>query len=249
MDDSLLDALNAHSGIVSLVGAGGKKTTMYQIASSHPGRVLLSSTSHMYPYDERYVDTILTVTDEPPAVEVLAQSRVIAIGGKTETPKRIGGIAPPLVQQCYLHGEFDIAVIKADGARARSVKSPGPHEPIIPPGTSTVIPIVSANVIGRPLNDRIAHRPERLTELLGVAIGETITAQHVGQLIAHPNGLMKGVGPATVIPLINMVDDDDTQVRAKDAAEIALALSDVADRIVLASMRDGRLVDVVKRGT
>ena len=61
MNAELVSALGATRGIVCLVGAGGKKTTMYALARAHPGRVLLSSTSHMYPYDRNKIDYAVTL--------------------------------------------------------------------------------------------------------------------------------------------------------------------------------------------
>ena len=42
----LIDALGAHSGIVCAVGAGGKKSVLYQLAREHPGRYALTATVH-----------------------------------------------------------------------------------------------------------------------------------------------------------------------------------------------------------
>ena len=46
MTTDLLDALVAHRGLVCLVGAGGKKTTLYRLAGEHPGRVGITATVH-----------------------------------------------------------------------------------------------------------------------------------------------------------------------------------------------------------
>jgi len=233
-------------GIVCLVGAGGKKTTMYALSRAHPGRVLLSSTSHMYPYEQDRVDLLVTLA-EADALPDLKAHRVVAIAGATQTPKRVGGLPAERIRDIYRDGGFDLCVIKADGARARWIKSPGDHEPAIPPFADTVIPIVSAQVIGRPLDDGIAHRPERLAQLIGIELGEIITPQHIADLLSHPNGSLKGVGEADVVPLINMVDDEDIHRIAREAASAALAQTDRISRIVLASMKHARLVEIVER--
>ena len=247
MTEDLATALAATSGIVCLVGAGGKKTTMYALARAHPGRVLLSSTSHMYEYDRDQVDVALTLADPTEPLPDFAEHRIVAVAAATATPKRVGGLAAEQIQSVYAAGQFDLCIIKADGARARWIKSPGPHEPLIPAFADTVIPVVSAQVIGRSLDDRIAHRPERLTALLGIKLGEAITPQHVSDLLSHPEGALKGVGGANVIPLINMVDSADIQGVARDVALATLAQTDRISRIVLASMREGRLVEVIER--
>ena len=247
MSEDLTAALAATHGVICLVGAGGKKTTMYALARQHPGRVLLSSTSHMYEYDGDEVDIALTLAEPTAPLPDLAEHRVVAVAVATDTRKRVGGLEAEQIQSIFAKGHFDLCIIKADGARARWIKSPGPHEPLIPAFADTVIPVVSAQVIGRRLDDRIAHRPERLTELLGIEIGETITPRHVSDLLAHSEGSLKGVGSARVIPLINMVDNVAIQAVAREVALAAMAQTDRISRIVLASMRDRRLVEVIER--
>ena len=239
MNEDLVAALGATRGIVCLVGAGGKKTTMYALARAHPGRVLLSSTSHMYEYDLDQVDVAVTLADPNDPLPNFTQHRVVAIASATDTHKRVGGLAAERIKKIYTAGGFDVCIIKADGARARWIKTPGPHEP--------VIPAFAEQVIGRSLDDQIAHRPERLTQLLGIKLGETITQQHLADLISHADGALKGTGKSNVIPLINMVDTDAIHGQAREVAVAALAQTDRISRIVLASMRDGSLIEVVER--
>jgi probable selenium-dependent hydroxylase accessory protein YqeC len=243
----LIEALGAKRGIVCVVGAGGKKTTMYALSEAHPGRVLLSSTSHMYPYERDRVDHLVTLESADSTLPELGGYRVVAIAGATETPKRVGGLPASVIRDIYRDGGFDLCIIKADGARARWIKSPGDHEPAIPPFADTVIPIVSAQVIGKPLDDDIAHRPERLTQLIDIEMGEIITSRHIADLLSHTGGSLKGVGEADVVPLINMVDDEEIQAVARDAAIAALNQTDRISRIVLASMKHARLVEIIER--
>ena len=43
----LVDALEARSGLVCFVGAGGKKTILYRLGAAHPGRVGITATVHI----------------------------------------------------------------------------------------------------------------------------------------------------------------------------------------------------------
>ncbi len=247
MTNTLPEALGAQRGFVCLVGAGGKKSTMYALAAAHRGRVLLSSTSHMYPYDRARVDQIVTLSDPQARVPATDDARVVAIATDIATPKRVGGLAAERLRDIARERRFDVCVVKADGARARWIKAPGEYEPVIPGFASTVIPVVSIKAVGRPLDDRIAHRPERLTALLGIAPGARIEAGHVAALLAHPRGALQGVGGARVIPLINMVDDAELQLIARKVARAALAQSERFSSIILGSMKAGRIVEIVTR--
>ena len=243
--DPLLTDLHATGGVVCLVGAGGKKTTMYSLAALHPGRVALSSTSHMYVYDQKCVDHVVQV--EEGGTFEQGSGRVIAFAGKTDTRNRVGGLPPEHIEVIWRGGDFDLFLVKADGARARWIKAPEAYEPIVPAFADTVIPVVSARVIGRCLSDGIAHRPERAASLMGITVATLIEPAHLARLLSAPEGGLKGVGEASVVPLINMVDDDDIHQAARITATEALATTSRFSRVVLACMKQRRIVEVIER--
>lgn len=243
----LLDVLGARRGVVCLVGAGGKKTTMYRLAALHPGRVALSSTSHMYAYDRAHVDTVIEIADSSTVASLDEGHRVVAYAGRTDTPKRVGGLSAERIQSIWSAGGFDLFLIKADGARARWIKAPAAYEPLIPDFTDRVVPVVSGRVIGRMLEDGIAHRPELLATIMGVRLDQPLEPAHLARLLVDERGALKGVGDAAVTPLINMVDDARILDAARRTAELALAHTRRFNKIVLASMKEGRVVDVVER--
>lgn len=251
MSDSLVDLLAARSGIVCGVGAGGKKTTLYRLAREHPGRVGITSTVLIPPFPRGMADREVIV-DEPGLLDALraeAQARVIAFARPSDKRGRLGGLPSDLVGPAHRAGGFDLTVVKADGARSRWIKAPAEDEPAVPPDASTVLPIVSARALGTALSDAVAHRVERIERVTGARPGEPLTAEHVARLLAHPDGGLKGVGGAVVIPVINMVDDADLESAAITAARSALALTRRFDRVVLAAMRRrDPIVRVIERG-
>ena len=140
-------------------------------------------------------------------------------------------------------------LVKADGARMREFKAPAENEPQIPDTADTVIPVASAHVVGEPLDEELVHRPERVADLTGADIGDDVTPEMVGRVLAHPEGGLKGVPPgATVVPLVNKVDDADDERVAREIAETVLAQANrsVVPRVVLARMTDAKLVDVLE---
>jgi len=77
---ALVDVLAVRDGIVCVVGAGGKKSILYQLIREHPGRVALTATAHTteYPADlpiEQIIDDEVMLRDRVPAV---GQSRSVA---------------------------------------------------------------------------------------------------------------------------------------------------------------------------
>lgn len=249
--DELIEIFGAERGLVCCVGAGGKKTTMYRLARIHPGRVGITATAHIERFPRRMQRFAVVADGAALEAEVAALSvreRVTAFAKPCELPGRYLGVTYDELARLRQVGRFDLCVVKADGARNRLIKAPAEHEPALPEAVDTVIPVVSARVLGQPLSERIAHRPERIAGIAGLAVGDLIRPEHLARLFASEQAALKGVGAARVVPLINMVDDAALEASALVAAEHALALCPRFDWIVLAAMKRARpLVRVVRR--
>ena len=247
----LLDLLCARSGLVCTIGAGGKKTTLYRLAALHPGRIALTSTVFIPPFPKDLAAYIVRESAEElqAAIAVAdATYRCIAYTGAVTKKGRFEGVSPTLVEEIHKRFGFDATFIKADGARTRMIKAPAEDEPQLPAGVTTVVPLVSAAAIGKPLSERIAHRAEQVARVTGAHVDEPLTPLHVARLLASEHGLLKGAGSANVVPVINMVDDAERRRLAELAAAEALSLTERFDRVVLASMRAAEpVVDVVSR--
>lgn len=247
--NELLEALGARSGIVAFVGAGGKKTAMYRLAAHHPGPLGLTATVRLADFPEgleaaRVVGESGDLTAEVP--KAASRSRRVTYAGPLYREGRLSGVAPELVAGLHARAGFAATYVKADGARMRWIKVPGEGEPRIPPGVTTVVAVVSARVLGRPFDERIAHRLEELAEITGLEPGEPVAPEHVARLLIHPQGAAKCVGEAELVPLINMVDDEGAEAAAREVADRALAQAPPFRRVVLAAMaRERPLVAVV----
>jgi probable selenium-dependent hydroxylase accessory protein YqeC len=251
MSASLLDLLEARRGIVCAVGAGGKKATLYRLAALHPGRVAITSTVHIPPPPKNAQTHVIVMEQEnlAEAVEQAACShQKIAYFQPSEKRGRFAGVAPEMVRAIQERAGFDLTLVKADGARSRLIKAPGEDEPHIPDRADTVLALVSARAIGEPLAERIAHRVEELEAVTGARAGEPLEPKHLARLLASEKGLLKGVGSAIVIAIINMVDDPARMALAVETAQQALTLNSRLKRVVLTSMRrDNPIVKVLER--
>ncbi|SDM07118.1 probable selenium-dependent hydroxylase accessory protein YqeC [Halogranum gelatinilyticum] len=240
---NIVEALAAEKGMVCVVGAGGKKTTLYSLAN-RVERGVVTATVRIPIFDEEVAR--VAVTDAP--VEAMRANADWPLGvvPEQEREDRYRGYDPALVTAMRASGHADAVFVKADGARTRWLKAPDEHEPRIPAMADTVIPIASAKVVGKPLSDEYVHRPERVAAVTGLDVGDTIGADDVAEVVASKQGGRKKVPPrATVVPLINMVDDAELEAVGR---EIAAGIHERVDvsRVVLARMNtDEPLVDVV----
>lgn len=248
--DSLLDLLQARTGIVCAVGAGGKKSLLRHLALAHPGRVAIAATVFTTYFQENIGFEVAIEEDErlASAVAGLDPLRSVAYACPGDKPGRRAGASAATVERIHREGAFAATYVKADGARMRLVKAPATDEPALPECCTTVLPVLSVQAIGEPLTARIAHRVDRISSVAGLRENEVITPRHLGRLLASPEGSLKSVGARHVVPVLNMVDDAAREAQAREAAAVALELTDRFDQVVLVRLAEPEpLVGVVRR--
>ncbi|MFB6131491.1 MAG: selenium cofactor biosynthesis protein YqeC [Salinigranum sp.] len=249
----IVEALDAESGLVCVVGAGGKKSTLYALAE-RLDRAVVTATVRIPIFDSRVAD--LVVAEDPVAALGAVDEWPVGLVPEREREDRYRGYDPAVVDDlaAALRAEADAApesppptvLVKADGARTRWLKAPNEREPQLPRTADVVVPIASARVVGEPFSEDVAHRPERIAAITGLSPGEEIGADDVAAVLAGDEGGMKDVpSDATVVPLVNMADDPALEAVARDVAERVLDRVDVP-RVVLSRMvADEPLVGVV----
>lgn len=235
MSADLLELLGARSGIVCATGAGGKKSVLFAIAARHSGHVAFTTTVRTLPPPESLGGQVVLAGEDQLEAQLraLGPQPFVAYACPGDKPGRLAAVPGARITALHQALGLDVTLVKADGARMRWVKAPAQDEPVLPPGMTTLLPVMSARALGEPLGDRIAHRVERLAELVGAAPGEPFTPACAARLLASEEGLLKGAADARVVPVINMVDDAEKLALATAAAEAALELTDRFDRVVL----------------
>ncbi|WP_338741216.1 selenium cofactor biosynthesis protein YqeC [Haloplanus salilacus] len=240
---NLVEALSADTELVCVVGAGGKKTTLYALAT-RLDRAVVTATVRIPIFDDRVAD--VRVTRDPVGALRTADRWPLGLVPERERDDRYLGYDRETVTAIRATKEAGTVLAKADGARTRLLKAPDDREPQVPATADTVIPVASAKVVGKPLAPEHVHRPDRVADLTGLDLGDTIGPTDVGTVLAHRLGGRKRVpSTATVVPLVNMVDDEEL---AGTGREIAAAVHDRADvaRVVLGRMNEPTVVDVVE---
>ena len=250
-DDELLDLFQARRGVICAVGAGGKKSTLYNLVARHPGRVALTATvfTAHFPDHLGLTSVIAEESQLPARLASLTEVDRIGFAAPSGKPRRYSGIAAELVSRLHADTGREATFVKADGARRRFIKAPKEGEPVLPTDCTTLICVSSARALGRPLSDKIAHRLEHLSAVTGLQTGAVVEPQHLARLLVSDAGLLKGSAGRAVVPVINMIDDADKERLAREAARVALRETDRFDKVILASMRttDQPVVAVIER--
>jgi len=235
----LFDALQAGTGIVCAVGAGGKKSTLYRLLSEHPGRAAFTASVYTTYFPDSLNALGIVEPDDRLHDAVLAAHAHthVAYAQPGDKSARLCAVPIPMIERLHREAGLDATYVKADGARMRWIKSPRHDEPMIPPAASTVLVLASARALGESLSERIAQRVELIESVTGLKRGETIFPEHLARLMTSEQGLLKGTRGFRVIPVINMVDDGQRRELAAAAAEQALRMTDRFSRVVLSCMR------------
>ncbi|MFW5963853.1 MAG: selenium cofactor biosynthesis protein YqeC [Natronomonas sp.] len=231
-------------GAVAVVGAGGKKSTLYALSAALD-RAVVTATVRIPPF-EGHVER-LVVTDDPVGAVETARPDDWPLGvvpGRDGDRERYLGYETETVDELADATDAPI-LIKADGARRRWFKAPADDEPQIPATADVVVPVASARAVGEPLTDERVHRPERVAELTELGIGDEIRPGDIVTVLTHDDGGLKGVPDgARVVPLLNMVDDESLETIAREIATDLLEHPRI-DRVVLGRMDLRNVVDVV----
>lgn len=238
---NIVEALEADTGTTCVVGAGGKKTTLFALANRLE-RAIVTATVRIPIFDPHVA--AVSVTDDPVGDLEDAEDYPLGLVDEREREDRYRGYDLETVDAIASTHDGPV-LVKADGARTREFKAPGDHEPQIPRGADVVIPIASVHAVGKPLSEEFVHRPERVAEITELEVGETITPEAIGTVLSSVDGGLKDVpDEATVVPLLNKIDDDGDEAVAREIAEVVHDRADVT-RVVAARMVDAEVIDVV----
>lgn len=212
---NLSEALDVRAGdIVAFVGAGGKTSAMFRLASelAQQGFRVLSTTTTRISQDELRLAPQhigfghgLSLPETLP--EQLELYRHVFVFTKTESDNKVRGVRPSWLDEKLANAPFlDVLVVEADGSRRLPLKAPLPHEPVIPSSATIVVPVVGIDALDQPLDEAHVYGAEIMHRLTGQPLGSPITVQSLAAALMHPQIGLKGIPPgARITPLINKV--------------------------------------------
>ena len=186
--------------LISLVGAGGKTTTMYTLAHelANKGKhVVTTTTTQIFTPTSDETEQLIVEADPSRLLDMakagLRQHRHITIAGSANERGKLLSVPPDVPALLLRQDIADVVIIEADGARHRMVKAPAEYEPVILPETNVALLLMSAEAINQPLSEEIAHRPERVAVITGIQMGDPLTPRAIARLVTSEQGALKRV--------------------------------------------------------
>jgi probable selenium-dependent hydroxylase accessory protein YqeC len=240
----LAEALHmAADEVVALVGGGGKTSAMFRLAgevAEKGGSAITTTTTRIFGAQIALAPAHVSAADatrESIAAALAVHRHVLVIGATNARDGKADGVSPDLFRRLRAWFPGVCVLNEADGSRMRPFKAPAAHEPVIPVETTLVVPLVGADVFGRPLDAESVHRPELVSALSGTPLGAPITPETVARVLAHREGGCKGVpSGARVVVLINKVESLPDRAPAHETAE-RLLREPAIHSVVLTNLR------------
>lgn len=210
--------------IISLVGGGGKTTTIYQLADelSEEGlRVLITTSTHIQCPENglsAFVDHVREVTAD------MWEGRILTVGKpliKEEEAYKLSmpeGLGEPEEMERLLD-LADVILIEADGAKKKPVKVPGEWEPVIIPQTGLVIACAGLSALGGTFADTCFRFREYGKWLMREG-EDVITPEDLALILMDERGSHKGVQGRYYRVVLNQADGE----KELKAAEMILKL-------------------------
>ena len=216
INGGLASTLKIEPGITAIIGSGGKSTLLKTLGLElmrAGGRVLLCTTTHMFPVAGVPWDGSSRRLDAAPwkpgalhapgctceACAGLVRGSICQAGVLDPETGKLSSPAEPLDQ---LAQRFDHVLAEADGSKRLPLKAHAAWEPVIPSGTANVAWIVGASGFGKPISEAV-HRPELFCERCGCEPTDVATPERVARVL---NAEMQELRLDIARVMLNQVD-------------------------------------------
>ena len=213
---NLASALKIEPGITAIIGSGGKSTLLKTLGLElmrAGGRVLLCTTTHMFPVAGVPWDGSSRRLDSAPwkpgalhipgctceACAGMNRGSICQAGVLDPETGKLSAPAEPLNE---LARRFDYVLAEADGSKRLPLKAHAAWEPVIPAATANVVWIVGALGLGKPINEAV-HRPELFCERCGCELTDIATPERVAQVL---NAELRMLNLSNARIMLNQVD-------------------------------------------
>lgn len=237
--------------LVAFVGAGGKTTLMMALARRLPGRLIVTTTTHMFTaqIETAAADLPAAIHRYPaPIIVDNGGSRILLLTGPPEGDK-VSGVPLDLPGQLLARPDVDHVLVEADGAKMKPVKAPADHEPAYPYETTLALPVIGIDALGGRILT-VAHRPGLVAQRLGKKDSDLLLVEDLAFLLSDQEVGLKGVPEAArVIAIINKVATSTQLTAARRIARLVLQQSRLQQVVISNALSASPVIEVHKRVT
>lgn len=211
--EELLKICISEKKIISLVGAGGKTTLMYRIATEAAKcgkRVIVSTTTHIRRPKNNYATGL-------ESVRKLWSEGEYAVIGMMDNNDSQKLIFPEKAFYERVKEEADIILLEADGAKMHSCKVPAAHEPVIIE-CDMVIGVMGMSAIGQQVKE-CCFRFSEEGKWLHINEDTKLTEDIAAIILSSDKGTRKNVKDRDYIVVLNQCDNEEKMGHAQAIAK------------------------------
>lgn len=206
--------------LISLVGGGGKSTSLFALGRQLAGTTILTTTTKMGAEQSGDLRVLIRPTDDE-LRHALTAATPRALVWKGADGHRALGVDPADCTR-WFGTVSDNVVVEADGSRRRPFKAPADYEPVVPSATTLLVACLGVGAFGRPIAQS-CHRPERVAALARCRVTDLLTPARAAAVLRSPAGSQKARPPGTrfVVTVHGVTEHD-----RRDVEQLAAELGD-----------------------
>lgn len=201
--EELLKICISEKKIISLVGAGGKTTLMYRIATEAAKcgkRVIVSTTTHIKCPKKNYATGLESVRK----LWVEGEYAVIGMIDSNDSQKLV---FPDRAFYESVKEDADIILLEADGAKMYPCKVPASHEPVIIE-CDMIIGVMGMSAIGQQIKE-CCFRFSEEGKWLHINEDTKLTEDIAAIILSSDKGTRKNVGDREYVVVLNQCDSEE----------------------------------------
>lgn len=228
--------------IVTAVGSNGKTTFCLNLCKELKRKkknIFFTTTVKILPVNKKYEFIDITIpnteneTEEKkgevfPEMEITSfllnlekklnnSGNVYVLGIYDSKIGKITSLSPKILED--ISEKCDYMIIEGDGSKMKSLKGWKKTEPVYTKNTTKSVGILPINIIGDKITDINIHRMEEFLKISKGQKNETLTLNHLYNVIVHKNGLFQyALGERILI--LNCAERDKDKENALNLAEM-----------------------------
>ena len=245
--NSILGAFNVNGHqLISLVGGGGKTSTMFGIARAlvlNNYTAITTTTTHIAVPTEEQTPYIYVRPEGGLEIDkikdLVKEHKHITVVNMTADGQKAFGLTAEEVDALFAANICDSIICEADGASQRPVKCPRETEPVVPLSTTLTIPVVGMDALYAVIGSEKTFRDEYICKVTGLSIGDELGEDAIAKIVTDEHGLIQYAPKSSaIIPFLNKID-----ITGRRAGEdLAKAILDMdhpqIDRVIIGAMYD-----------
>ena len=253
--------------IVTAVGSNGKTTFCLNLCKELKRKkknIFFTTTVKILPINKKYDFVDITIPDignetEEKEREVFSEmeitsfllnmkknlnnsNNVYVLGIYDSKIGKITSLSPKILED--ISGKCDYMIIEGDGSKMKPLKGWNKTEPVYAKNTTKSVGILPINIIGDKINDVNIHRMKEFLEISGGQKNETLTLNHLYNVIIHKNGLFQySLGEKILI--LNCAERDKDKENALNLAKMLKSNINFRDiRIGVTSLKNREYYEI-----